>query len=274
MQNLKQLEKSRGIVVFAFNSTTVDYVSIADNSSRLASHSLGLPITLVTDVDANPKFEYERIIRVESKTGNFRNDLNGELLEWKNLDRCLVYSLSPYDETILIDVDYLILDDSLLKLFEQDFDYRLMYNNRSPHEPMHQMMGTFGLPQVWATVVLFRKTKLAKQYFNLIKRIQNNYDYYRALFNCTDMYRNDFAFAMANIILNGYCIESHKGIPWNMITVNYDIETIDTKNTFLVVRRSTYSDVITRQNLHIMDKKFLTSDKFQNFVDKVCNESA
>ena len=30
------------------------------------------------------------------------------------------------------------------------------------------------------------------------------------------------------------------------------------------------SDVLSKQNLHIMDKHFLTSDNFKSIIDKVC----
>jgi hypothetical protein len=274
MQSLNESVKSKGIVVFAFNSATVDYVALADQTSKLTHKALGLPITLITDLAAEPKFDYDKVIRLESKDGNTRTNLDGKTVEWRNFGRYLAYELSPYDETILLDGDYLVLDNSLLKLFEQDFDYRLMHNNQSPAGPSYQLMGTYGLPFVWATVVLFRKSTAAKQYFDLINRIQNNYAYYATLFNCNDSYRNDYAFAMANIILNGYSIGEYKSIPWTMLTIEQKINSIEIQNKFLVVKQTQRADVISKQNLHIMDKTYLLSDEFTKFVDKVCNESA
>jgi hypothetical protein len=46
MQNLEKFEKSRGVVVFAFN-TSIDYVAIADQTSKLIKHNLQLPIQLL-----------------------------------------------------------------------------------------------------------------------------------------------------------------------------------------------------------------------------------
>ena len=57
MQNLDVSAVSRGAIVFAFNTSKVDYVAIADQSSRLIQHNLGLPVTIVTDPDSKPKFE-------------------------------------------------------------------------------------------------------------------------------------------------------------------------------------------------------------------------
>ena len=269
--NLNESEKSRGVLLFAFNSKTVDYVKIADLSSRLIEKNLGLPVTLVTDVDAAPAYDYDHIIRVESKTGNIRLDNQHQVYEWKNFDRYLAYQLSPYQETILIDSDYLMLDNSLLTLFEQPFDYRLQYNMRTIDGVNNDLMGPLSLPLIWATVVLFRKTEHSKNFFDLVGRIQRNYGYYKTLFSVTGPgYRNDYAFSMANIILNGYRINKEESIPWHMITIEKDIQDIEIKNQFLVVRNSDQAQVISKQNLHVMDKKFLTSEKFETFVGDIC----
>ena len=273
MTNLKKLEKSKGVVVFAFNSSTVDYVALADQTSRLIEHNLKLPVTLITDLNASPKFLYDNVIRIESQSGNFRVE-NGVQKEWRNFGRYQAYELSPYDETILLDSDYLVLDNSLLKLFEQEFDYRLMHNSYSPTGPCYQLMGSMGLPFIWATVVLFRKTSKAKQFFDLVGRIQKNYSYYHVLFNCNGSYRNDYAFAIANIILNGYSIDEYRSIPWPMLTIEDPVTSIELRNNFLIVRNSNRADVISRQNLHVMNKEYLLSDHFVTFVTGVCNEPA
>lgn len=265
MKNSSASEKSKGVVVFAFNTSHVDYVALADETSKLTSHNLKLPITLITDPDSNPKFAYDKIIRVASQPGNVRAD-NGVVKEWRNFGRYMAYQLSPYDTTILLDSDYLVLDQSLLMLLEQYFNYRLMHNSHNYKETLYQKMGDLGLPFVWATVVLFRKSSLTEQYFNLIGRVQRNYSYYKTLFNGNGTYRNDYAFAMANIILNGYSLEQHKGVPWSMLTVEKPIQDIEIKNDFLVIRHNDRAEVVSRQNIHVMDKDYLMTDKFKEFV--------
>ena len=134
-------------------------------------------------------------------------------------------------------------------------------------------MGTLGLPFVWATVVIFKKSKLSAQYFDLVGKIQRNYAYYSMLFNCVGSYRNDHAFAMSNLILNGYDLNEHTGIPWSMLTIDKDTESIEIKNNLLVIRSKDFANVTAKQNIHVMDKKFLVSDKFKNLVEEICNES-
>ena len=267
MQNSNESAKSKGVVVFAFNNNAVDYVALSDQTSKLIDYHLGLPITLITDISADPKFKYDRIVRVQSEGGNVRTDTGDRVVEWRNLGRYLAYELSPYDTTILLDGDYLVLDKSLLTLSDQIFDYRLMHNNKSPDGPSYQSMGYHALNFVWATVVLFRKSERARQLFNLVGRIQRNYGYYKTLYNGSGSYRNDYAFAIANMILNGYDPVEHKSIPWPMTTIEHKIKSIDVKDSFLVVRHENNAVVTPKQNLHIMDKDYLLSKQFKQFVD-------
>lgn len=273
MTNLEKLEKSRGVLIFAFPSSHVDYVKIADQTSKLIAKNLQLPITLVTSLDSTPNFKYDQILRFDPKLGNVRRLRGDQIYEWKNYDRCRAYELSPYDETLLVDTDYCVLDQTLLKLFEQPFDYRLQYAMHTPKAVNTDEMGPVSLPMVWATVVLFRKTTRAKIFFDLIAKIQRNYGYYRALYNIREgNFRNDFAFSVANTVMNGHNLSPESFIPWPMLTIENNINCIERNQNFLTVRYDTSADIIARQNLHVMDKHFLISDNFVNFVNEICNE--
>lgn len=274
MQNLNDSEKSRGVVIFAFNTGTTDYVKIADRTSRLISQHLQLPITLITDVDSTPVVAYDQVVRIDSSGSTFRNTTDYQIQQWRNFDRYLAYELSPYYETILIDTDYLVLDNSLVKLFATEFDYKLMHHSENMYELMPEEMGTIGLPFVWATVVLFRKTERARLFFNLIGRIQRNYNYYSLLYNIREgNYRNDYAFAIANNILNGYSLNEDQGIPWRMLTIEKPIERVTTTESQIRIYHKELVVVVPRQNIHVMDKQYLLSDNFEQAVEAIC-ESA
>jgi hypothetical protein len=271
---------SRGVIVFAFNTDKVDYVAIADQSSRLIQHNLGLPVTIVTDPDSKPEFKYDHIIRLTPDLGkvNYRGAINNQTVAWRNFGRYLAYELSPYDETILLDTDYLVLDNSLNVLFETEFDYLLMHHNESTSGNDNDVMGNNSLPFVWATVVLFRKSERSRMLFDLVGRIQRNYRYYRALYNITGQhFRNDYAFAMANNILNGYNLNESASIPWSMLSIYHEIESIESVGSLLKINHTLASDgtypttsITPRQNLHILDKNYLLTDAFQTFVEASC----
>jgi hypothetical protein len=191
---------------------------------------------------------------------------------WKNRGRYLAYELSPYDTTILLDTDYLVLDDSLLTLLNTDHDYLLQYHNRTDQGATYESMGETSLPFVWATTVIFRKSPRSELLFSLVARIQRNYQYYRNLYNIRERnYRNDYAFAIANIILNGYVIDTANSIPWPMLTIEERIHSIPSiTDNFLHVRHQDRGVVMPRQNLHIMDKQYLQSRNFEQLVEAVC----
>ena len=268
MTNLEKSEKSismrRGIVVFAFNTDTVDYVRIADQTSQLANCYTGLPVTLITDHAADPKFRYDNIITIDPQGDNFR-DGN---IQWRNRGRHWAYTLTPYAETILLDCDYLVLDSSLVSLFDTDFDYKLMHHNTNYAGAVYEQMGENSLPFVWATVILFRKSKRAELLFDLVAKIERNYSYYCALYNIRERnYRNDYAFAIANNILNGYNLNESQGIPWKMFTIEEKIDQVLYDDDFLYVYSAGKSRVLARQNTHVMDKQYLQSAGFEQLVE-------
>ena len=141
MTNLNANVKSKGVVLFAFNTDKVNYIEIAERASRLITRNLNLPVTIITDIGEMPK--------------NFRKGYAGGTL-WYNSGRYLAYELSPYDETLLLDSDYLILDDSLLKILDSAIDYTIMTKNQNPTQSMTGNMGMLSLNYVWATAIAFK----------------------------------------------------------------------------------------------------------------------
>jgi hypothetical protein len=255
MSNSKRSVKSRGILAFACNTETTDYISIAEKSLKLAEKKLRLPTTLITDVDSN--------------NHNTRYDVDlGKFVEWKNFNRYAAYQLSPYDETIVIDADYLILDDSLLDIFYTNWDYLLQRKSHALTVEWPQTMGPNSLPFIWATVFAFRKTNRAELFFNLVARIQENYGYYKLLFNIQERnYRNDYAFAIADIIINGYTVNSNS-IPGSMLAVDQAIQSISKKDNQLIIRDKDRAYITPVTNLHVMSKAYLQSEDFVKFIDE------
>jgi hypothetical protein len=256
--NLNRSEKSRGIVAFAINTATTDYVSIASQTVKLAAQVLNLPYTIITE-DHMAYMNWH----------NYRHDVDlGHEVEWKNFGRNLCYELSPYEETLVIDVDYVVQDAGLLKIFDLPWDYLLQRSARSLNdEYVPAVMGAHSLPYVWATVFAFKKTARAKAFFDLVQRIEANYHYYRELFNVESRaYRNDYAFAMADVILNGFRV-SDISIPGPMLNILRPIESITVQGNQTVIKDRQTAYVVPRMNMHVMSKKYLQSDNFKEFIN-------
>ena len=258
MQSSAKYAKSKGVVIFATNTAETDYVGIAEQNARLIKHHIGLPTTIVSakDTGSNRRFSTD--------TGTF--------VEWKNFGRHEAYEASPYDETIVLDADYLVLDDSLLQLFECQFDYLLFDKNRYVNIPQQpSVMGPHSLPYVWATAFAFRKTERARLFFELVAKVKRNYDFYRLLYNVREgNFRNDYAFAIAHYILNGNSLAPESFAPVSILTVTGTLDSIAVTDG-LVVKTPDQGFVLPRQNLHVMSKAWLTSSALKNLVDEAIN---
>jgi hypothetical protein len=255
MNASKKLEKSRGILAFAWPTESVDYVAIAEKTLPLASKKLDLPYTLITDctpVISNQRYDID----------------TGEFVEWRNLDRYRAYELSPYDETLLIDVDLLILNDSLNRIWDTDWDYLCQRSvTELSIDTQKHFMGRYSLPLVWATVFPFRKTPRTKAFFDLVRRVQLNYGYYQQLFNLESRnFRNDFAFAIADTILNGYSLSTVDiTIPLlNLVRPLIDLQ-LDGNN--VIVREKDRAFIVPKMNLHVMSKSFMQSNQLNQFIN-------
>ena len=274
MFNTKRLnvqEKSRGVIVFAFNTDLVDYVKIAEQSARLIKHTLNLPVTLVTDKECTSPY-FDAVVQTENIMPNSRRGY-ANLTQWRNGDRYCAYQHSPYDETLLIDSDYLMLDQSLLKLFEITNDYCIMHGNRYLNAIASPYMGPLNLPHVWATAIIFKRTDKSQMLFDLVGKIQRNYQYYRQLYNISATnFRNDYAFAIATNIVNGYTINNTNAMPYTMLTADAKLTSISKRGAMLAIKQNDKAHVVPVQNLHIMDKDYLLSDDFNQFVDTLCQE--
>ena len=258
--SLKKSVKSRGIVAFAINTATTDYVSIADQTIKLAAQVLDLPYTIITE-DHMAYMNWH----------NYRHDVDlGHEVEWKNFGRNLSYELSPYEETLVIDVDYVVQDAGLLKIFDLPWDYLLQRTARSLNdEYVPNIMGSHSLPYVWATVFAFRKTARAKIFFDLVQRIEANYHYYRELFNVESRsYRNDYAFAMADTILNGFSVPK-TSIPGPMLNILQPIKSMTLQGNHVVIKDRQTAYVVPQMNMHVMSKAYLQSNNFKEFIGNV-----
>lgn len=269
MKSLNVSVKSRGCLLFAFNTDKVDYIRIADCAAQLIHHTLNLPVTLVTDRIVVTE-HIDQTITVDNTFSNFRTGYGGGSM-WRNGGRYQTYELSPYDETLLLDSDYLMLDQSLLTVLDTTEDYRLIHHNQSPTQYMLNSMGPTGLNYVWATAIAFKRTERTQLMFDLVGRIQRNYEYYRKLYNIQYRnFRNDHAFAIANNILNGYCTKDSQSMPFTMLTIDQPVQAIEIKNNRLVIRQADCAVMLSQQNIHIIDKDYLLSDAHAKFVDQLC----
>jgi len=208
---------NQGVVMFAYNNNTIDYIKQSIFAAVQVKKILNLPVSLVTSaqdsVHLHNKFKkystvfQHVIINNDNTQSQLRDFYNGALNkisdQWHNQLRSSAYALTPYEETLVMDTDFIIGNKNLLKCFhsKQDFliNQHAKYINRQ-HKPEYQIenMSDTGIKMYWATVFFFRKTPRVQKLFELIAHIKLNWAYYRFIWTIHEKnFRNDYAFSMA-----------------------------------------------------------------------------
>lgn len=284
---MKKEINSRGVLMFAHNNTEIDYFRLAVVNALLVQKNLGIKnITVVTDPHSLKQGEKtlgKRLIKkainniiVIEKDKKFKA-LNQRLykdtshtakyLPFYNVNRCDAYDLSPYDETLLIDVDYLILSDTLNHCWGHNNELMMnwkyqdiMYERK---DPSLARLYDMGITMYWATVVYFRKTEYVESFFNVVSHVKNNPQFYKDLYKWQGtLYRNDYSFSIAAHMMSGFV---DKGIPQLPTTLYKSFDTDDIhsaidENTivmYLEKPRSPGDFMLTKWqgiDLHIMNK--------------------
>ena len=211
---------SKGALLFAFNSPKYNYYEMAVATAKRINHFLNLPVTIVTDEKSLPDtsdYTFDKTILTIADTSN-----NRDWGVWINKGRYQAYDLSPYDETLLLDTDYMVNSDKLIKTFELPTDFCCHDNTSFLMHPAvpQEVLSVYSFKTLWATAVNFKKTKRSKSIFDSLKMIQNNFDHYANIHGFISVtFRNDYALTLATRIVNGHTTVPQDIIPWNLVHV-------------------------------------------------------
>jgi hypothetical protein len=210
----------RGILIFAFNIPQVDYFKIAEWTAKRAEHYLHLPVTVVTNKQSLPKdhYQFDHCIVVENESNS-----NSTAPQWINKGRHLAYDLSPYDETLVLDVDYVINSDQLLKICDFGTDFCCHDTAEFLLQPSSktERLSRWSHDTLWATVMYFKKARRAKQIFDAMSMIEKNYHHYANLHHFAGgQFRNDYALTLALHLINGHVWDNRDFIPWKLLHVD------------------------------------------------------
>ena len=245
--------KKRGCLIFAHNNGTIDYERLAQKSAENIERHLGLPTAIVT---GDPG----------AKGGNRWFADYGETVPWYNNKRSSAYLATPFEETILLDADYVVASNQLNRLFESDKDFLCHrtatsvtganWNNQINY------FGNYKFPMWWATVVYFRKSDTANAIFNAWHMVRENYKHYARLYNFKQQpFRNDFALSIALGIATGHHLTNEFDIPWDLASMVPEdrLELLDT-DSYKVSYKNGERDMylhINNMDFHAMGKKHL-----------------
>jgi hypothetical protein len=268
-------------MMFAHNNEKIDYFTIAYINALMVRKHLRVGITLVSDnetiTQAQEKYTKEQmlvfdniLIDVDSYQKNSRvyRDSNklSENLNFKNRNRALAYKLTPYQETILLDSDYLVQSDSLASCWNSNNNVMMNHQTQEVNreqKPYAKFIGDFGIRMYWATVVYFKQSFEAEQFFKIVEQVSKDYDYYRDLYCFPNtMYRNDWAFSVAAHEFSSCQDQKFPELPCPVLLKSFDrddIVDVDEDSIVCLLQQARLSDKfllsrVTGIDIHVMNK--------------------
>lgn len=262
---------SKGILLFAFNIENVNYYEMAVATAKRINHFLNLPVTLITNEQSLPEIAHYTfdnvIIAPEDSTNKKGKNI------WLNKGRYRAYELTPYDETILLDTDYLVNSNRLIQLFDlyDDFMCAKTVSFLMSDKDEQEIISQYSFTTLWATVMIFRKTPRVKQIFECLEIVQKNYVHYASLYHfASGMYRNDYAITIALRIVNGHANDNKDYIPWNLIHLGKEITAHRTNDMQFNTEYMLLNNDEKRKYIHIKDIDFhcMSKSNFMELVDE------
>ena len=255
-----------GVLIFAFNNEHIDYLAIANWTAKNIRRHLKLPVAIVTDNPVPAEYHFEQVIMAQPSGKHLRKFADQEEnVTWYNGNRVDAYELSPWAHTLVLDADYVVASNELLKILSVNKNFvahKTAYDvvNKDNFNELNNF-GRHNMPMWWATVMMFRRSTEAKLIFETMSMIRDNWDHYKALYGITkSTYRNDFALSIALNIVNGHTLD-HADIPWNLASVTPEHTLTQLSDDSYRVdyltsdQKSRY--VILNQDFHAMGKRHL-----------------
>lgn len=263
----------RGAILFAFNSPKFDYYKMAVATAKRINHFLDMPVTVVTDEKSisDSTYTFDNTIIREGDSTNYR-----DWGIWMNKGRYQAYELSPYDETLLLDTDYMVNSNKLLRVFDYYDDFCCHDTTSFFMQPnaAQEVLSAYSFKTLWATAVCFKKTSRTEQIFGCLESIQKNYEHYGNIHSFIGgVFRNDYALTLALRIANGHTSLQRDFIPWNLVHVGKDTSIYrnndDEFNTEYTILYDNWTrGKIRKEYITIKDMDFHVMNK-ENFMDLI-----
>jgi hypothetical protein len=175
--------------------------------------------------------------------------------EWNNVDRHMAYELSPYEVTLVMDIDYFPFTDNLKQFMDTKYDFLI---SKSAYDLTDRKSFDYRrfsmIDMVWATVFVFRKTSRAKRVFDMIKYVKSFYSYFIEMYRIRDKrFRNDYAFAIALEQANGMI--SYDTLPITLPTLPPDCKVLKIDQQGIAWQYNDQINYTRDQDVHVLNKE-------------------
>jgi len=239
--------------LFCFDTETSKYHKILRRCVNLIRKNLKLPITLVTDLATFHKIGDIGNVNYKLITPEQGNKKDAK--PWLNVDRHLAYELSPYDTTMVMDIDYFAFTDNLRQFVDTGYDFlvsRQAHNMTFTDQPPRDRFGMIDM--VWATILIFNRSPKSKLIFDTVKYVKKHYYHFTQLYRITARnFRNDYAFAIALQQVNGFV--DYEVLPMKLHTLMPQCEILKIDDSGLVWRHDNKVMYTVDQDVHVLNKE-------------------
>jgi len=247
---------TQGVLLFCFDTPEVKYHRVLERCVELIKKNLKLEITVITNIETFKRMKPMGMINYKLITNETNNKLLGK--PWYQTERYMAYDLSPYDTTLLLDIDYFCYTDNLLELLKTDQDFLI-------HDKAYDIvLGKEGLrferdsmiPILWATVIVFKKTNYCKSIFDMVKYVKQYWPYFCELYKLGfKNFRNDYAFSIAINHVNGYRMPTF--LPGRLPTLTRSAEVLSFTDNGLIYRYQNKIGQLENQDVHVLNKELV-----------------
>jgi hypothetical protein len=244
---------SKGVLLFCFDTEHTRYHRILERCVKLVRKNISDEITVITDFLTYQRMNPMGNINYRFIEPELGNKKNGQ--EWRNVDRHMAYELSPYDTTLVMDIDYFCFSDNLRQLLDTEHDFLVP-------DTAHDLTGrnTFDqrrwsmIPMVWATLLLFKKNNRVSKIFDTVKYIKQHYSYFAEMYRIyARNLRNDYLFAIALQQINGFV--GYEKLPFALPTLPPDCEVVKITDTGLAWKHNDQISCVEHQDVHVLNKE-------------------
>lgn len=215
----------QGILLIAYNNNQIDYAKLAILAATQAKKFMnGIHVTLMTDEPTlemlfarNKKsliavFDHiivEKINHEPNTRVHHDSPWHEFSTQFSNKNKHSIYDTTPYEKTLMIDVDFMICNNSFEHIFNSDIElamYKDAISTRN-YKPRiwEQKLHPNGIDMWWSTAIFWRSdSEEARLFFNVWQHVKENYDYYKFLYKFPGkLYRTDYAASIAVHMING-----------------------------------------------------------------------
>jgi hypothetical protein len=277
----------KGVCFFAYNNDQLDYVKMALAAGKYVKKNLKLPVCLITDEgseswleESHSKaiikevFDYIVItndVMKKNRRRHFDSPWTEFAAQFNNSNKHKIYEYSPFEQTLLLDIDYIVKTDTLLKYFDNErpvcmFDNATTVRNETPALE-ERFLYDAGIKMWWSTVVYFDRSDFSKMFFDTWAHVAENYEFYQYLYNFpSKLFRTDYCVSIAVHILAGMqdtqvLLGNFDGTALLNMSQKDDIIKVHNANEWIMLahdQKEVWKNILVKvqnQDIHVMNKR-------------------